>query len=323
MIRFGIALGITTVLTGILVGCGGGAQEGTGAQTAAQTETVAQTETLAEPVAPSETGAVPEPAPAEELTEAEARAAAQNLDSLIAAVPRDETVARVQDCLNPAFDSGDVDRVAACADVCTEAAGQCRGDAQAVQAAFDSSPEYVQDAYRAATTAAVQALKDRARWNDRVGEFAAGFPTSSGAEDEQSIEEINQLADRAIASRDAVAPALDAARAAFEDYVNQLAPPAEEPVPTTEPAPPAEAGAGASVEGTVTFQGAPAAGVAVILGELSTTTDANGRFVFEDVPADRYLLGVADAGGICLASLTAVTLEAGEQLTQDIAFDVC
>lgn len=157
-------------------------------------------------------------------TAAEAQQAAADVDSEIesAAKMNDKALDDTVSCMNAAFNSGDANQVAACSPVCESSSVQCRTAADQLQTAFEASPDYVQTAYQSAYDAGTQALIDRAEWEDSVAKFAEGYPTSTQAEDSQSIQEMNQLAKKAAASKKAVQPALDSARTAFDTYVSGL-----------------------------------------------------------------------------------------------------
>lgn len=86
---------------------------------------------------------------------------------------------------------------------------------------------------------------------------------------------------------------------------------------------PSSAQEAGSLEGRVTVvSGAPAEGVSVSLVELreSATTDASGRYRFEDVPAGLYLLEASSPR--FGRSISRVEVAAGESATHDVRLDV-
>lgn len=90
------------------------------------------------------------------------------------------------------------------------------------------------------------------------------------------------------------------------------------PATPTAPAPAAPVSKQATLQGRVTLSGAPVAGAQVQAGDLSATTDADGRFRvdFADPPASVLLL-VRSAGRLTMAK--SAGLAPGQTTTQDVA----
>jgi hypothetical protein len=102
--------------------------------------------------------------------------------------------------------------------------------------------------------------------------------------------------------------------------------------PTLTPAPPSSGGHGGStpaaapgrITGTVIdlTTGAPAPGIAVIVGDMTVLTDANGNYDRSDLPAGSYSVALALASGQGTPEQGALTiaLAAGATVVQHLAF---
>ena len=99
------------------------------------------------------------------------------------------------------------------------------------------------------------------------------------------------------------------------------------PAPTAKPASssnPSSAAATGRITGTVIdlTTGAPAPGVAVTVGDTTVTTDANGNYERNGLPADNYAVALAltASQGMAAQGVVMVTLAEGATVIQHLSF---